>query len=96
MSTNTRALISQGVLSRVPVAGSRGEHYALTTDPFGLLDRLAQTALRFRDLSLEGIALQSGRVTPGTQNLRAMADIYAQLAHALEGLTARRTPKNAS
>lgn len=86
VSTNTRRLISQGLLERVPVPGSRGEHYGLTRDPFGLVERIAQSVALLRDLSLEGVALQPGRVTPGTQSLRAMAEIYAQLAASLEEL----------
>lgn len=96
VSTNTRRLITQGLVERIPVPGARGEHYGLTRDPFGLLDGIARTAVLLRELSLEGVALQPGKVTPGTQSLRAMADIYGRLAASLEGLPRPGTARHRS
>jgi DNA-binding transcriptional regulator GbsR (MarR family) len=95
VSTNTRRLIERGLIRRVPVPGSRGEHYA--ADVVGtreILARVAQTSRDLQALSEEGLRLQPDRLTPGTQSLRAMSDIFRDMAVTLDRLAAgagRRT-----
>ena len=92
VSTNTRRLVLQGMLTRVPVPGSRAEHYAVTVDSSGLLQQVTELTLALRELALEGVALQTDRVTPGTQHLRLMAEVYGRLADALAQVTPRSVP----
>jgi DNA-binding MarR family transcriptional regulator len=95
VSTNTRRLIERGMISRVAVPGSRGEHYA--ADAVGtraILARVAEQARALEALAEEGVDLQPGVVTPGTQSLRAMSDIFRDMAETLDRLAAdagRRT-----
>lgn len=85
VSTNTRRLIALGMLTRAAVPGSRGEHYALT--PSGapaMLERAARAARLMQGLAAEGVRMQSDLVTPGTQSLRVMEEVYGAIAGDLE------------
>lgn len=97
VSTNTRRLIALGMLTREAVPGSRGEHYALTsTGAAAMIERAAQTALVMAELAAEGVRLQADVVTPGTQSLRMMAEVYGTLASDLQsraGAMLSRSPK---
>jgi DNA-binding MarR family transcriptional regulator len=85
VSMNTRRLIALNMLERVPVPGARGEHYGLTgTGAEVMLSRAVQMARAAAQLASEGIALQGKRITPGTQSLHAMRDVYVELADALD------------
>jgi DNA-binding transcriptional regulator GbsR (MarR family) len=85
ISTNTRRLIMQGMVMRVAVPGSRGEHYAVDTGSTeGMLARAAQAARALEALATEGLELQPDVLTPGTQMLRQMVTIHRQLAASLE------------
>jgi hypothetical protein len=91
VSTNTRHLIDLGMVQRVAVPGSRGEHYGL--DIHGtqsMLARAAQAARLLEALAVEGVALQPRAITPGTQSLRAMSEVYARIAETIEQSTAPR------
>jgi DNA-binding MarR family transcriptional regulator len=85
VSTNTRRLIGLGMLTRHAVPGSRGEHYALApTGAASMIQRAAQVAHMLEELAREGVRLQAGVVTPGTQSLRMMAEVYGAVAGDLE------------
>lgn len=69
------------MLTRVAVPGSRGEHYALTaTSAEGMIENAARVARLIEELAAEGLRMQSGVVTPGTQSLRTMAEAYGAVA----------------
>jgi hypothetical protein len=92
VSTNTRRLISMGLITRVAVPGSRGEHYA--SAPGGvraMIERAAGAARELELLMVEGLKLQPRAVTPGKQHLRDMAAFYARMAEDLEAQL--RAPK---
>jgi len=81
VSTNTRRLIALRMLTRVAVPGSRGEHYALTAEgAAAMIERAAEGARAMEELAAEGVRLQRGAVTPGTQSLRMMAEVYGTVA----------------
>jgi len=85
VSTNTRRLITMGLIARVPVPGSRGEHYAPA--PGGvraMMERAASASRALEALMLEGLQLQPRVVTANTQHLRDMAGFYARMAEDLE------------
>jgi len=85
VSTNTRRLISMGLIMRVAVPGSRGEHYAPA--PGGvraMIERAAGAARELELLMVEGLKLQPRAVMPGKQHLRDMAAFYARMAADLE------------
>ena len=85
VSTNTRRLIALRMLTRVAVPGSRGEHYALTVaGAAALIEQAAERARVMEALASEGVRLQRGAVTPGTQSLRMMAEVYGTVAGDLE------------
>ena len=101
VSTNTRRLIDSGMITRVAVPGSRGQHYA--ADVIGtrhMLSRVALAARALQGLADEGLQLQADRVTPGTQSLREMSDIFLEVADTLDRLSAgpgtRRAGKRAA
>jgi DNA-binding MarR family transcriptional regulator len=90
ISTNTARLVQHSLVVRVAVPGSRIEHYALDVEGTqASLVRVAQSARRLQDLAAEGLELQPGVLTPGTQNLRQMVDIYGQVAATLEQYAVR-------
>jgi DNA-binding transcriptional regulator GbsR (MarR family) len=95
VSTNTRRLVERGLITRVAVPGARGDHYAADVVSMReVLARVAQTSRDLQALAGEGLRLQPDRVTPGTQSLRAMSDIFEDLAETLDRLAAgagRRT-----
>ncbi len=85
VSTNTRRLIALRMLTRAAVPGSRGEHYALTpTAAAAMIEHAAQQARTLEALAAEGVRLQPAAVTPGTQSLRMMAEVYGAVAGDLE------------
>jgi len=85
VSTNTRRLIGLGMLTSAAVPGSRGEHYALTpTGAAAMIDRAAKAARVLEELAAEGVRMRSDVVTPGTQSLRMMAEVYGAVAGDLE------------
>ena len=85
ISTNTRRLVEVGLISRVPVPGSRGEHY--TADP-SAARRMVEGALagirELEALSREGVTLLGTPTPPGGRSLELLADLYARLAVAVE------------
>jgi DNA-binding transcriptional regulator GbsR (MarR family) len=92
VSTNTRRLITMGLIAKVPVPGSRGEHYAPA--PGGvraMMERAAVASRELEGLMAEGLRLQPRSVTAGTQHLREMAAFYARMAEDLEAQL--RAPK---
>jgi DNA-binding MarR family transcriptional regulator len=92
VSTNTRDLIRMGMLKRVAVPGSRGEHYALDVEGTrGMLERAAVGARMAEALAAEGLALQPDAVTPGTQSLRVVQELYGQVAATFEQVSAKTT-----
>jgi DNA-binding transcriptional MocR family regulator len=96
VSTNTRRLIDRGLIVRVAVPGARGDHYACSVMSLQeVVAKVATAAREFEALAAEGLRLQPGAVTPGTQSLRALSDIYLDLAETLEGIAAggRRRPR---
>lgn len=84
VSTNTRRLIAIGLIARVLVPKSRGEHYA--ADPAAARSMIAHAAAAAREiatLASEGVALQEP-TAPGTESLRYVGDVYGRIADALE------------
>jgi len=85
VSNNTRRLIAIGMLTRAAVPGSRGEHYALTSaGAAAMIDQAARVARAMEDLAAEGVRIQPDVVTPGTQSLRMMSEVYGAVAADLE------------
>lgn len=92
ISTNTRRLVEVGLVSRVPVPGSRGEHYAADPDAArSMIEKTVALARALEELAAEGVALQPGAITPGAQSLRLMTDVYGRIADALERAAKRRS-----
>ena len=90
VSTNTRALIQLGLVTRVPVPGSRGEHYALLPDGARASMQLAAASAReIAGLAEEGLRLSPREVTPGRVALRSMSESYTELAKTFDALAAR-------
>jgi hypothetical protein len=91
ISTNTRVLIVLRMIRRVPVPGSRMEHYGL--EPGGVASALhpaAEFARRFSALAGRGQELFAGTVTPGLAALRELENVYARLADAIEELVTEK------
>lgn len=85
ISTNTRRLIEMGLIARVPVPGSRGEHYAADPEAaHGMVARAAAASRTLEALALEGTELLRGNSTPGAQSLHVVARLYGRVAEALE------------
>ena len=85
VSTNTRRLIAGGMVARVAVPGARGDHYALDASSVErMLDRALLGARAMQALAEEGLVLQPGVLTPGTQGLRQVADVFVRLGDSLE------------
>jgi DNA-binding transcriptional regulator GbsR (MarR family) len=94
VSTNTRALMSMNLLTRVAVPGSRRDYYALVPDgAWVTLHAAADNARRAVALAEEGLSLQPDLVTTGTQSLRAMRQVYGQLATTIDALIAESVRK---
>lgn len=92
VSTNTRRLIALRILTRVAVPGSRGEHYAVNSaGAHAMLENAAEMARSVAELASEGVEMQRDVVTPGTQSLRWMAEVYVDLAAAFERLADQRS-----
>ena len=90
VSTNTRRLVRNGMLTRVALPDSRELAYAV--DATGTREMVAQIATAARALEAlaeEGLQLQPDVVTPGTQGLRAMREIFHELGDGLERLASR-------
>lgn len=89
VSVNTRRLIDTRVIRRVPVPGSRQEHFAVTPDGSEAAIRASiRLARDIASLADEGVALLGKRITPGAQALRSMRDSYTELAVAFEHIVA--------
>ena len=94
VSTNTRVLIAQRMIRRVPVAGSRMEHYGLV--PGGVMAMLAaaaESARHFSDLAARGQKLLGRSVTPGKAALRDLEQVHGWLADAIDDLLAKKLPE---
>ncbi|CAB4695976.1 unannotated protein [freshwater metagenome] len=89
ISTNTRRLVDLGLVSRVPVPGSRGEHYC--ADPAaarGLVAGLVTATRDLEHLSREGIDLVEDQSAPGARSLQLLAELYGRMGAALEATLA--------
>lgn len=95
ISTNTRRLVDIGLVAKVPVPGSRGEHYS--ADPTAAR-RMVETVVagmrELEELSREGVRLIGDPAHPGGQSLELLADLYGRLGAAMEStLQAEGVPR---
>lgn len=85
ISTNTRRLVDMGLISRVPVPGSRGEHYS--ADPTAarrMVEGVVAGMRELQDLSREGVRLIDDPTHAGGRSLELLADLYGRLGAAMQ------------
>lgn len=91
ISVNARLLIGQQMIRRVPVPGSRMDHYALEPDGMrSAIKAAAESARRLSALAARGQSLFRGDVTPGLSALRDLERVHADLADAIDRVLTKK------
>lgn len=84
ISIHTRRLVADGMLTRIALPDSREMAYAANTAAMReVLSRFASVCQQYQALADEGLELAPDTVTPGTQTLRLMSDVYGEMARNL-------------
>jgi DNA-binding transcriptional regulator GbsR (MarR family) len=86
VSGAVKTLMTTGMIERVPVPGSRRDHYAFPPGSWGdLVGRMSESFDRTREMAQEGIDAVGEGSLPG-QRLAEMRDFYAYIGREMPAL----------